>query len=62
VASSKQQINWEEVKESTEKLGNRQFLATAGAWPDCWVSAEFLQAPIPWKGSGSTTTTTIPSE
>jgi len=27
------------------------------AWPDCWVSAEFLRAPIPRKGSGSTTTT-----
>ena len=27
-------------------------------WPDCWVSAEFLRAPIPRKGSGSTTTTT----
>ena len=25
-------------------------------WPDCWVSAEFLRAPIPRKGSGSTTT------
>ena len=29
-----------------------------GVWPDCWVSAEFLRAPIPRKGSGSTTTTT----
>ena len=29
-----------------------------GVWPDCWVSAEFLRAPIPQKGSGSTTTTT----
>ena len=29
-----------------------------GVWPDCWVSAEFLCAPIPRKGSGSTTTTT----
>ena len=28
-----------------------------GVWPDCWVSAEFLRAPIPRKGSGSTTTT-----
>ena len=28
------------------------------AWPDCWVSAEFLRAPIPRKGLGSTTTTT----
>ena len=27
-----------------------------GVWPDCWVSAEFLCAPIPRKGSGSTTT------
>ena len=27
-----------------------------GVWPDCWVSAEFLRAPIPRKGSGSTTT------
>jgi len=27
-----------------------------GVWPDCWVSAEFLRAPIPGKGSGSTTT------
>ena len=30
-----------------------------GVWPDCWVSAEFLRAPIPRKGSGSTTTTTL---
>ena len=29
-----------------------------GVWPDCWVSAEFLGAPIPRKGSGSTITTT----
>ena len=29
-----------------------------GVWPNCWVSAEFLRAPIPRKGSGSTTTTT----
>ena len=29
-----------------------------GVLPDCWVSAEFLRAPIPRKGSGSTTTTT----
>ena len=29
-------------------------------WPDCWVSAEFLHAPVPRKGSGSTTTTTLP--
>ena len=28
-----------------------------GVWPGCWVSAEFLRAPIPRKGSGSTTTT-----
>ena len=28
-----------------------------GVWPYCWVSAEFLRAPIPRKGSGSTTTT-----
>ena len=28
-----------------------------GVWPDCLVSAEFLHAPIPWKGSGGTTTT-----
>jgi len=27
------------------------------AWPDCWVSAQFLHAPIPRKGSRSTTTT-----
>ena len=26
-----------------------------GVWPDCWVCAEFLRAPIPRKGSGSTT-------
>jgi len=25
-------------------------------WPYCWVSVEFLRAPMPWKGSGSTTT------
>ena len=30
-----------------------------GVWPDCWVSAEFLRAPIHRKGSGSTTTTVI---
>ena len=30
-----------------------------GVWPDYWVSAEFLGAPIPRKGSGSTTTTVI---
>ena len=30
-----------------------------GVWPDCWVSAEFLRAPIPRKESGSTTTTVI---
>jgi len=29
-----------------------------GAWPDCWISVEFLHAPILRKGSGSTTTTT----
>jgi len=28
-----------------------------GTWPDCWVSVEFLRAPIPRKRSGSTTTT-----
>ena len=28
-----------------------------GVWPNCWVSSEFLRAPIPRKGSGSTTTT-----
>jgi len=28
-----------------------------GAWPECWVSVEFLHVPIPRKGSGSTTTT-----
>ena len=27
-----------------------------GVWPNFWVSAEFLRAPTPWKGSGSTTT------
>jgi len=30
-----------------------------GAWPDCWVSVEFLHAPIPQKISGSTTTITM---
>ena len=30
-----------------------------GVWPDCWVSAEFLHATIPQKGSGSTTTTRL---
>jgi len=29
-----------------------------GAWPDYWVSVEFLHALIPRKVSGSTTTTT----
>ena len=29
-----------------------------GVWPDCWVSAEFLCAPIPRRGSASTTTST----
>jgi len=28
------------------------------AWPDCWVSVEFVAPPIPRKGSGSTTITT----
>ena len=28
-----------------------------GVWPNCWVFAVFLRAPIPRKGSGSTTTT-----
>ena len=28
-----------------------------GVWPNCWVSTKFLRAPIPQKGSGSTTTT-----
>jgi len=28
-----------------------------GAWPNCWVSVEFLHASIPRKRSGSTTTT-----
>jgi len=28
-----------------------------GAWPDCWVSVEFLHALILRKRSGSTTTT-----
>jgi len=32
-----------------------------GAWPDCWVSVEFLHDPIPRKGSGSTTTTRVKS-
>ena len=32
---------------------------TLGCGPTCWVSAEFLRAPIPRKGSGSTTTTVI---
>jgi len=38
------------------------FLTSAldlGAWPDCWVSVEFLHAPISRKGSGNTTTTTV---
>jgi len=26
-------------------------------WPNCWVSVEFHHAPIPRKGSDSTTTT-----
>ena len=30
-----------------------------GVWPNCWVSAEFLRAPIPRKGSGTTTTTNL---
>ena len=34
------------------------YVSALGVWPDCWVSAEFLRAPIPRKGSGSTTTTT----
>ena len=33
-------------------------LGITGLWPDCWVSTESLRAPIPRKGSGSTTTTT----
>ena len=27
-----------------------------GVWPDCWVYADFLRAPITRKGSGNTTT------
>ena len=34
------------------------YVSDLGVWPDCWVSTEFLRAPIPRKGSGSTTTTT----
>jgi len=30
-----------------------------GAWPHCWVIMEFLHAPIPRKGSGSTTTNMV---
>jgi len=30
MASNKQQINWEEVEEATEKLGNRQLLSWCG--------------------------------
>jgi len=30
-----------------------------GAWPECWVSVEFLHAFIPRKGSGSSTTAKI---
>ena len=40
-------------------LYSRSMVQTLGCWPDCWVSAEFLRAPIPRKGSGSTTTTVI---
>jgi len=31
---------------------------TLRAWPDCYISVEFLHAPIPWKGSDSSITTT----
>jgi len=30
VASNKQQINWEEIKEATGKLGNRHLLSELG--------------------------------
>jgi len=30
-----------------------------GAWPDCWVSVEFLHDPIARKGSGSITTSFV---
>ena len=40
-------------------LYSRSMVQTLGCGPDCWVSAEFLRAPIPRKGSGSTTTTVI---
>jgi len=38
-------------------FGTTYSIFDLGAWPDIWVSAEFLRAPIPRKGSGSTTTT-----
>jgi len=47
-----------------ESLFHFPFLTSGtdlGAWPNCWVSVEFLHAPIPRKGSGSTTTTTLDS-
>jgi len=44
-------------------FGTTSFILTSGsdlgAWPDCWVSVEFLHAPIPRKGSGSTPTTIV---
>jgi len=33
------------------------YSAVPGAWLNCWVSVDFLHAPIPRKGSGSITTT-----
>ena len=38
-------------------FGSSLSILDLGVWPDCWVSAEFLRAPIPRNGSGSTTTT-----
>jgi len=37
-------------------FGTTSSIFDLGAWLDCWVSVEFLYAPIPRKGSGSTTT------
>jgi len=39
-------------------LGAKQS-TRCGSPANCWVSTNFLRAPISWKGSGSTTTTDV---
>jgi len=50
---------YDRVTASAAKLQLLTFGPDLGAWPDCWVSVEFLYAPIPRKGSSSTITTKL---